>query len=153
MNTQTTPFSAHELPVPAVHEAGSPRLGYSAFRLDALALNADLASLNNPLWGGGEDVPVHWIMECEHLAGMIRAVGSDMKMLAHLRGERSGSMEQLTTNVIVTLNYAQTPRPEGGIAHLRFVIELTFRCIAKSFSLQASIAVASRHRNTTANVG
>jgi hypothetical protein len=70
MNTQTTPFSAHDLPVPAVHEAGSPRLGYSAFRLDALALNADLAALGTA--GPCEPTDqVHWIMETEHLSAMV----------------------------------------------------------------------------------
>ena len=84
-------------------------------------------------------------MKCGYLASMIFSVGADMKKLADLHGENSGCAEQLSTNVIAALGYSFTPRPAGGIAHIRFAIELTIRCVARSVALQAHIAIASRY--------
>ena len=143
MNTQTTPFSAHDLPVPAVHEAGNPRLGYSAFRLNALALNADLATLGTA-GPASTTYQVHWIMEMEHLSSMVRSVAGEMRKLAQLQGTPVPCMEQLAAEAIADLGYALTPRPASTMAHLRFLLGLTVRCIARSTALQAELSTAYR---------
>lgn len=143
MNTQTTHFSAHDLPVPAVHEAGSPRLGYSAFRLDALALNADLATLGTAGPASTTDQG-HWIMETEHLSAMVLSVAGEMRKLAQLRGLPVPETEQLAAEAIAALGYALTPRPASTLAHLRFLLGLTVRCLARSTALQAEISTAYR---------
>jgi hypothetical protein len=147
MNKQTTPHIDQESRVPASAKYSGGRRDYSAFRLNALSLNADLAALGS---ADPSEPPTHWIMETDHLSTMVQEVAANMKKLAQLQGMSAPDDAQLAHAAIAELGYAHTARPAGAVAHLRFLIGLTVRCIAKAVALQAEISSAYRHGRQSA---
>lgn len=142
MNKKATLQCDHDCPVLASAEDSGTRRDYSAFRLNALSLNADLAALGK---AGPDEVPNHWIMETDYLSTMIQEIAANMKKLLKLRGMSAPSDAQLAHAAIADLGYAHTARPAGPVAHLRFLVGLTVRCIARAVTLQAEISSACRH--------
>ncbi len=92
----------------------------------------------------------HWILEDAQLAFMVRSIRGEMRRLATLQGDSSGTDDQLAIEAIVRLGYARTPRPASTWAHFRFIAGWTCRCIALSASLEMSITSASRNRGAAA---
>lgn len=147
MNKETTPPIDQEYRVPASAKDPDGRRDYSAFRLNALSLNADLAALGS---ADPSEPPTHWIMATDHLPSMVKEVAANMKALAQLQGVPVPGDDQLMHVVMAELGYAHAARPAGALAHLRFVFQLTVRCIARSVALQAEIASASRRGRQSA---
>lgn len=142
MNKKDTLLSAHDCTVPASAAASGTRRDYSAFRLNALSLNADLATLGK---ADPAELPTHWIMETDYLSSMIQEVAANMKKLAQLQGLPATGDTHLARVAIAEMGYAHTARPAGVVAHLRFLFRLTFRCIARAAALQAEISSDYRH--------
>ena len=141
MNRKAILLSDHDT-VPASAEALDTRRDYSAFRLNALSLNADQAALGK---ADPSELPTHWIMETDYLPSMIQEFTANMKKLAQLQGLPAIGDAHLAHAVIADIGYADTTRPAGAMAHLRFVFGLTVRCIARVVALQAEISLAYRH--------
>lgn len=142
MNKKATLLRDHDCMVPASAEASGTRRDYSAFRLNALSLNADLAALGK---ADPAELPTRWIKETDHLSTRIKDVAANMKKQAQLQGLPATGDAHLAHAAIADIGYAHTARPAGAVAHLRFVFGLTVRCIARAVALQAEISSAHRH--------
>lgn len=113
-----------------------------AFRLDALALNADLAALNHT-----EDQSGGWALLDEAVAWIVRAVAEDVKSLAAARGYPAPRPERAMSEAALRMQLTGK-RPVGGFNELAFMGGIFLRGLAATFRQQGEIAAARRNRRT-----